>query len=52
MNSVWFGNFQIKAKVARFDKAASLEVEKAGEGGGGVIDGKKSVVCNAHFRLF
>lgn len=44
MNSILFGNFQIKAKVARFDKVASAEVEKAVEGGGGVIDGKKCVV--------
>lgn len=44
VNSVWFGNFQIKAKVARFDKAASAEVEKAIEEGGGVIVSKECAV--------
>jgi len=41
VNFVCFGNFQIKAKVARFNKAAAKEVEKVLERGGGIIEGKK-----------
>jgi len=35
VNAVCFGNFQIKAKVAKFDKVAVAEVERAVEGVGG-----------------
>jgi hypothetical protein len=35
VNAVCFGHFQIKAKVANFDKAAVAEVEKGAEGVGG-----------------
>jgi len=40
----YFGNFKIIAKVAWFDKAATKEVEKGIEGGGGVNEVRKEQV--------
>lgn len=44
VNSVCFGNINIVAKVARFDKAAAREVEKGCVGGGGAIEVSKEKV--------
>ena len=41
VNSVYFGNFKIVAKVARFDKAATLEVEKVSKEVGDIFRVRK-----------
>ena len=44
VNSISFGNFNIVAKVARFDKAAAREIEKGRVGEGGAVEVTKEMV--------